>query len=64
MRKGVHVSALVRTTKRALAVAMAALLLGLITAPETSLAFQLHPVAHHAPMSHPKDGSGDSPLVP
>jgi hypothetical protein len=64
MRKGVHVSVLMRNMKRAVAVAVAALLLGLVTAPETSLAFQFHPVAHHAPMSHPQDGTGDSPLVP
>jgi hypothetical protein len=64
MRKGVDVSKLVRRLQRALVVGVIAVLLGVLAAPETSLALQVHPGAHHPPLVQPKDGSGDSPLVP
>lgn len=64
MSKRITVSRLVRNGKRAVAVAMVALLLGVLRAPEPSLAAQIHPrtqsITH---VVHP-DGSGDSPVMP
>jgi hypothetical protein len=65
MRSKLALSKILRTGKRALAVALIGLLLGTLAAPATSSAASIHA---HAPAGHgvvqPKDGVGDSPLVP
>ena len=64
MRNYLATSKILRTGKRALAVALIGLLLGTLAAPATSSAASIHV---HAPPHHvvqPADGVGDSPLVP
>jgi hypothetical protein len=60
------VSNVVRSGKRALAVALLGLMLGAFVTPATSSAASLRsgiaPAPH--PIVHPTDGVGDSPLVP
>jgi hypothetical protein len=50
--------------KLARAVAVIALLLGTLAAPATTYAAGLYPASHPHPVVQPKDGVGDSPLVP
>jgi hypothetical protein len=62
MRKRITISQLIRNGKRAMAVAFLGLLLGVVAAPEASLAAPIH-APHPAPIVHTNPGS-DSPLVP
>jgi hypothetical protein len=59
MKNGMMVSHLWRTGKRAVAVALIALFVGILAAPQTGLTA---PEWVHADL--PADGLGDSPLVP
>jgi hypothetical protein len=60
---GMMVSRLWRTAKRAVAIALIGLTVGLLAVPETSLA-----ASHRAPSGvhvvRPADGVGDSPIMP
>ena len=63
MQKGMIVSHLWQTGKRAVAVALLGLTVALLAVPETSLA-----ATHQAPggvhLVRPADGVGDSPIMP
>jgi hypothetical protein len=63
MHTGMMLSHLWRTGKRALAVTLIGLVVGLLAMPETTLA-----ASHHAPagvhLMRPADGVGDSPVMP
>jgi hypothetical protein len=60
------ISKILRSSKRALAVALIGLLLGTLAAPATSSAAgtSAHAPTGHAVVSRPLDGVGDSPVVP
>jgi hypothetical protein len=60
MKKGMMVSRLWRTGKRALTVTLIGLVVGILAVPETSLAASHH-VVH---VVRPADGVGDSPIMP
>jgi hypothetical protein len=64
MRRYPAISKILRTGKRALAVALVGLLLGTLAAPATSSAASNHVKAPHTVILRPLDGVGDSPLVP
>ncbi|HLZ26020.1 MAG TPA: hypothetical protein VKV73_01710 [Chloroflexota bacterium] len=64
MRSYLAASKILRTGKRALAVALIGLLLGTLAAPATSSAATMHAHATAHSVDRPLDGVGDSPLVP
>jgi hypothetical protein len=65
MRSQLARSKILRTGRRALAVALIGLLLGTLAAPATSSAatIRVHGPSHTI-VARPLDGVGDSPLVP
>ena len=63
MRKYLATSKILRTGRRALAVALFGLLLGTLAAPVTSSAATVHAPHGHG-IVQPADGVGDSPQVP
>jgi len=63
MKKGMIVSHLWRTGKRAAAVALIGLTVAILAVPETSLA-AMDTVPSWADLFLPADGVGDSPIMP
>jgi hypothetical protein len=64
MTNRVTESGLMNKAKRALAVALIGLLLGVVAVPETSLAAKPLPSRQVTHIVHPADGVGDSPVMP
>ena len=62
MQKGMIVSHLWRTGKRAVAIVLIGLMVAILAVPETSLAATHKPGGIH--VVRPADGVGDSPIMP
>jgi hypothetical protein len=63
MKKGMIVSHLWRTGKRAVAIASIGLMVAILAVPETSLAAS-HQASNGIQQIRPADGVGDSPTMP
>ena len=63
MKKGMIVSHLWRSGKRAVAVALIGLTVAILAVPETSLA-ATHTAPNGSHLARPADGVGDSPIMP